>query len=172
MNTVLQRPRHEVEQRAQEILDTYGPVTVPIDSLSVAREAGIKVFNAAFPDPTVSGLIRKKSTDVSIYIKETDAHVRKRFTIAHELGHFFLHLTGKDGGFIDDDMNLRRAPNEVGTDNYHREVEANQFAAAFLMPEEFIRAEWNVSGSIVRMARLFEVSIAAMEIRLKALGIV
>ena len=57
------------------------------------------------------------------------------------------------------------------------EIEANQFAAALLMPEAFLRAcldqlgeNPDVEESIRRLAQRFDVSAQAMTIRLTSLG--
>src|SRR3569832_622041 len=57
---------------------------------------------------------------------------KKRFILAHELGHFILHRHLKKG-FNDDDETL----NHYYQYNFNaEEVEANEFAAEFLMPQE------------------------------------
>ncbi len=95
------------------------------------------------------------------------------FSVAHELGHHTLHLN-KDGLTLikDDDFN----------DRDELEVEANYFAACFLMPREkvqlFIRhelhdkpiAEWN-GLDIAKIQSVFNVSYDMVLFRLKSLGI-
>jgi Zn-dependent peptidase ImmA (M78 family) len=74
-----------------------------------------------------------------IYINPETNERRKRFSIAHELGHLFLHM----GYLIDEDK-----WNQIDdyTDSvYYRfghheeEYEAHEFAASFLMPEKYFR---------------------------------
>lgn len=88
---------------------------------------------------------------------------RNRFTIAHELEHFFLHSkAGQQPLYA-----TRQAGSRV-------EWEANWFAAAFLMPSESFVAEWNrVGGRIGHLINYFQVSGGAIEIRrdtLRGLG--
>ena len=85
---------------------------------------------------------------------------RDRFTVAHELGHLFLHH--REG------MGVARY-NRSGTDL--AEVEANWFAAAFLMPEGPFLEDVRLGTPIATIARSFRVSVAAADVRAKSLGI-
>ncbi len=98
-----------------------------------------------------------KASDVkfTIALSPYPGHYRNRFTIAHELGHYFLH--SKTGG--QELYATRQAGSRV-------EWEANWFAAAFLMPSESFVTEWNQSGgSIGHLIDRFQVSGGAIEIR-------
>jgi len=82
---------------------------------------------------------------------------RQRFSLAHELGHLFLHM-----GFADIER-WRSAPNFV--ESYNRqgygeqEYEAHEFAAAFLMPSAEYKQMLAASGSDVsKVAEHFDVS--------------
>jgi Zn-dependent peptidase ImmA (M78 family) len=54
----------------------------------------------------------------------------QRFTAAHELGHFVLRHEPS----LDDESMLRRMPVTRGMEENYQEVEANAFAAAFMLP--------------------------------------
>jgi len=167
-------PRREIEQRAREVLRRHGLETIPIDPVVLANREGIKVFNAKFSDDNLVGMIAKRGQDVTMLVNQADPPARKRFTIAHELGHHFLHLHDRDGEFVDGDANLfredRANPDEVSPERA-REIQANRFAAALLMPEDAVRREWPLLRSVDDMARLFNVSVAAMGIRIDQLGL-
>lgn len=78
----------------------------------------------------------------AIVYNSAHAVVRQRFTFAHEIAHFLLHAKrgGKPQLFIDGYMSFRRdATSSTGTDR--DEVEANQLAAALLMPRSLIEKE-------------------------------
>lgn len=101
---------------------------------------------------------------------------RQRFSIAHEVGHFVLHYRPRTGLFTctSADMETSRGLGGVGARAQHvrREVEANQFASALLMPEPSVRAMHRVTGGrTVALARHFDVSPKAMEIRLEQLSL-
>lgn len=101
---------------------------------------------------------------------------RRRFSVAHEIGHFVLHYLPKTGGdtyrCTEADMARSSEPAAGSQDALHRrqEWEANLFAAELLMPEQPVMAMYRVvGGSLGRLARHFCVSPQAMEIRLKRL---
>ncbi len=165
--------REEVERRARDVLRSHGLETIPVDPIALANREGIKVNNAKFSDDNLVGMIVKQGDDVTMLVNHRDPPFRKRFTIAHELGHHFLHLHG-DGEYMDGEANLFRThPTDQieMTPERRREIQANMFAAALLMPESAVRAEWKKVGSIGAMARRFNVSEAAMGIRVVQLGL-
>lgn len=113
-------------------------------------------------DSTESLRVRGKG-DFTINLPSTTSTRRDRFTIAHELGHYFLHYRYRD---------------EQGEKTYGRggrsvaETEANVFAASLLMPEgPFIAAYQDLGGDLWRIASRFEVSPAAAEVRAKTVGL-
>jgi len=117
----------------------------------------------------IDGLIQKNNGQVEIVLNPHSPHNRQRFTFAHELGHYFLgHLTDEAPCFRD---------NKQSYDLYHfdpKETQANNFAAALLMPEEKINdliLNQDIT-SIPILAKIFKVSEQAMRIRLKNLGII
>jgi Zn-dependent peptidase ImmA (M78 family) len=167
--------REQVEDRAKAVLREHGLTTIPIDPIKLAGKEGIKVFNAKFSDETLVGMIAKRGDDITILVNQTDMPGRKRFTIAHELGHHFLHLL-RDGEIVDGEKNLFRQPKDEQdqrqvSPELRREYQANWFAAALLMPEEEVRAAWADSASVKAMALHFNVSETAMVIRLTTLGL-
>lgn len=108
---------------------------------------------------------------------------RRRFTLAHELGHFVLHSNDEQTEFIDSQQTMSR------TASYWNPIEsqANAFAAELLMPQEMIVREGQsvitadkirtgmtnmpVDAFIRTMAERFVVSNPAMEYRLRGLGV-
>lgn len=77
----------------------------------------------------VAGMI--DHDDRRVTISEKYLNPEKRFTTAHELGHALLH---PDGGPMHRDLPLERA----GVVRDRREVEANRFASAYLMPPKLL----------------------------------
>jgi hypothetical protein len=97
---------------------------------------------------TVSGFEGGLFTDTAksrgtIGFNETRPRQRRRFTVAHELGHFLIptHVPNSDGQFLcsADDMNII---SRVTQERRARvESEANRFAALLLMPPPFFRKD-------------------------------
>ena len=113
----------------------------------------------------ISGiLVRHDETSFSILVNVDEPSERQRFTAAHELGHYFLHWDLLHvGGEIKDRYILKAA----GVSD-EKEEDANQFAAAFLMPLDKV-AEAMKSGktNVESLAKHFGVSVIAMGNRLQ-----
>lgn len=165
--------RAEIEQQAGRTLVEHGLYSIPVDPVVLANKLGIRVYNAKFSDESLAAMICRRGPNVTILLEESDQPYRKRFSIAHELAHHFLHLSA-DGEIVDHATDLFR-DTEVGgetlTEERLREIEANRFAAALLMPAQLVREQWGKTGSIPQMARLFNVSETAMGIRIANLGL-
>jgi Zn-dependent peptidase ImmA (M78 family) len=105
-----------------------------------------------------------------IGVNASHPSARRRFTIAHELGHVLL--LAHDDLHVDGKLMLRDATSSQGNDR--REIEANAFAAELLMPVEMLRHEIVLRGGIDLdddrdvggLARIFGVSVQALLIRL------
>lgn len=95
----------------------------------------------------------------AIFLGEFLGTHRMRFSIAHELGHYVLH--SNEG---------RRKIRANRSGKTAEEREANQFAAAFLMPETEFKEEYKrVNGRIYSLAGKFRVSPEAIDYRAKNL---
>ena len=137
----------------------------PVDVRALAEELGVKVWESKVLPPGISGklfkdLVNGGTEGFSIQVNATDAFVRKRFTVAHEIAHFILHRE-KIGPVIMDDVWYRSG---LST---REEGEANRLAADILMPAHLIRRYAMLSQDDPKtLAERFQVSVAAMNIRL------
>lgn len=105
-----------------------------------------------------------------IYVSAPEARRapgRRRFTIAHELGHWYLHAKqGSDESY----RRYCRGPDLNSTRS--QEGEANEFANALLMPEVLLaEAAVRLHKNIPLLARHFDVSVPAMRLRLLMLDL-
>ncbi|MGO4416444.1 ImmA/IrrE family metallo-endopeptidase [Cupriavidus sp. KB_39] len=109
----------------------------------------------------------RNESDFSITLAAHTSRTRDRFTIAHELGHYFLHyrLPKVKGAAVGP---IRAA--RYGGDR--AEIEANWFAASFLMPEARFRSIFEQYGGDHRqISEFFGVSVSASTVRAKSLGL-
>ncbi|MCK9392170.1 MAG: ImmA/IrrE family metallo-endopeptidase [Syntrophales bacterium] len=167
--------RNEIEKRATQILRDHDLFNVPVDPLKVAKALDIKVMNAVFSEPNKSGAVVRRGQEYSIFLNTNEPPNRKRFTIAHEIGHQLLHMSpNEDTEFVDTEDNFRAAEViDVATwdPDRRREWEANVFAGALLMNEALLREKWKIYKDPSYLSWMFQVSEAAMYVRLTQLGL-
>jgi len=145
------------------------------DLVAICDDLGVEVYVQEFTDNKLSGLIEKKGNIWSIFVDAKDPLVRQRFTIAHELGHYFSYMAGKlskepldHTGELEDRAYLTR-PSEA-TVHDPIETEANKIAAELLMPEDVITAMMELGDTTDEMAEKLGVSASALGFRLQYLG--
>lgn len=139
----------------------------PVTVVGIATDLGLKVWSQDLGNGVAGKLSRANLTQVgasgwAIYVNRRDAEVRRRFTVAHEIGHFLLHVPNLDvGEEIQDDTFYRSALSSS------QERQANEFAADLLMPFHLINS-LTESGITEpdELARRLKVSETAMRIRL------
>lgn len=145
--------------------DKTGAPIVPIDLNIILGKYQLTPQYINFSDQNIAGAFDRGAR--CIYINSTDPKTRRTFTIAHELGHYFLHQD------VDKDVLFReRPPRDSHERREHIETEADLFAAQLLMPEETIRIFWPFAESIQQLADIFAVSYIAMKTRLQYLGFI
>lgn len=158
----------------------------PVDVDKIAQLLGIVVDETADFDvtDTVGKITLTAGEPARVWINplQNTYTPRRRFTLAHEIGHFCMHRSKQDE-FIDDKSTMSRS--ESYWNRY--ESEANSFAADLLMPTNLIKAigrkvidtykaehqadKMPASTFVETMAVKFRVSGQAMEYRLKNIGI-
>ena len=99
---------------------------------------------------------------------------RKRFTIAHELGHWVLHKPGQQSLFcrravVVADETARERERAERPPLPETEEEANVFAAALCMPAGLVEHHYrNTTRDFAELCEMFGSSMAAMGRRLRA----
>lgn len=123
-------------------------------------------YNFVDPWSDESGSIEiDGEADFKIFLPHQTSDVRDRFTIAHELGHYFLHYLFKPDA-EQQPMRARRFGSGLV------EYEANMFAASFLMPESIFKEKHKeLEGEKLLVADYFKVSLSAAAVRMKVLGL-
>ena len=169
----------QIEETARRILIEQRLYNTPVDVYSVANGLGLGVVPHDFAND-VSGLLITSGGKSTIGINSNNGVTRKRFTIAHEIGHYVLGHQ-REGAFIDKPGNfftIVYRDSSSSTGEFQQEREANAFAAALLMPRELIDItikkmsfdfEDDQMSVIDILAHEFEVSSQAMSFRLSNL---
>ena len=178
-----------IERRAEQLLASLPEYIwsgeappIPIEEIADSRfELHVRDISAAdmrtapglpaLPDgEVISGLLIPSLGEIWVNAEEGGQWpLRRRFTIAHEIGHHILHRTGQQALFCrkanvrEDTPAKTKAPLPVS------EQEANAFAAALLMPAELVRQHYeSCRGNFDELCAIFASSGAAMGRRLHA----
>jgi len=162
-------------RKARDLLQAAGVDTAPVPVKKIAASLHATIKYEPFQGG-LSGMLHRDGQHTLIGVNALHPKVRQRFTIAHELGHLLMHRNEKlhvDSRFP---VALRNEVSSLAIDD--REIEANQFAAELLMPEELLDrdiaalpTELEVDEAISRLAKRYIVSVQAMTLRLTALRI-
>lgn len=149
---------------ARAVLEGMGSALgrFPVDLDAIVRQVGAQVKYASL-EPGLSGFIVKlRDSAPRIYINADEPEVRQRFTVAHELGHYYERMTIAD----DDSFTFRDARGEKY--DLH-EFYADEFAGELLMPLDAFREHWHKDPNLNAIARYFDVSYDAVVFRKKRL---
>ena len=150
---------------AQDVLAIHWDGTLPVRPEILAKRLGVGVFSRS--DMEESGYIYiDESNQPRIVFNRSEPLVRRRFTVAHELGHY------ASGDLMHGQTMWRDTrENFMSTAHNPREVAANRFAAELLMPaQHVVSAVSHGAVTLPALAELFQVSEVAMKYRLLNLG--
>ena len=138
----------------------FGGAELPVPVERIAEDLlGLAVTER--DDLAVSGMLLPAERE--IYVNAEDVPARRRFTLAHEVGHWVCQCLEGKGAPV-----MCRAEDVSEGAGRSREREANVFAAELLMPEPALRAEFAGANGL---AERFGVSAEAMAWRLYNLGL-
>ncbi len=158
--------RFRVELIAEKVVSDHGINRLPVDPIAIAHNLGIEVKPKPARIQGSSGmLVRVDNTFGIAYATHIDSDGFKNFSIAHELGHYFLpgHT---DAVSATENFHLSQA-GFVSSDQY--EKEADHFAARLLMPKRLFReavlaADEGLKG-IGELSEICKTSLTATAIR-------
>jgi hypothetical protein len=154
------------KQKAEALLREEGIATLPVDPFAIAASHDIEVRPKPDTAGGVSGMLLRHGDAFGIlYATHIPSEGFQRFSVAHELGHYFLdghidHILPKDG------VHTSHA-GFVSADPY--ELEADQFAAGLLMPSILFKRALARQDSglqvVEHLAGLCRTSLTATAIR-------
>lgn len=178
----------EIEMKTDKVLQDLNIDSYPISIIDIAKHHGFKVYEQ-YLSKKISGMIMVNESEDTIknphndniafdsnkviIINKYDIPMRRRFTIAHELAHFFLHKSETDKLYAHRDEDGIRTQNER---------DANTFASSLLMPRKMVIESvsdfkesvfGSISNSILEdyIAKEFKVSLSAARVRLQQLNL-
>lgn len=138
----------------------------PEDSLlDLARGENIEVLVADLSQvaPNLSGVIEydndEQKLNPRIMINRMITSERQLFTLAHELGHHFLHKGRK--------LRLDTLDYSKNDKDTKEESEANYFAASILVPKSLLGRRIEQGDSLAELAAYFKVSLPVIENRIR-----
>lgn len=142
--------------------------TFPFPVVNFINDLDIRVFAEKMAD-NQSGAICKDDKGFVIRVNESHGVPRIRFTLAHELGHYFndKEYLEKNGALEDYSQQserkwlFREKRHPHDPEERKREVRANQFAAELLMPRDKFIEIWHRKRTPEEVADFFNVSVAA-----------
>ncbi|QUN13621.1 ImmA/IrrE family metallo-endopeptidase [Clostridium sp. C1] len=170
----------KIEEVAGKILEYFKINEYPVPIVSIAKKIGFKSFAKELPKD-LSGIIAididLKSifeTDKIMLINVLDNPGHRKFTMAHELGHYIFDFNEKEETTYYDAYNT-----DDESTSSDKEKRANRFAAALLMPkDEFsssyqdFKNKYKTKFEIVNsLCDKFAVSRTAVEKRMAELSI-
>ena len=174
--------RKLIRQKVAELLQNASVAAPPVPVDRIAKQLSLEVRLA--PDQEgMSGFLFTDPVTGKVVIGVNNGHHpnRRRFTIAHEIGHFLLH--GSEEVHVDKTTNfqitLRSERSGAGEEPV--EIEANSFAAELLMPQHLMERDFAKKkqaldfgdDSVIQdLAKRYKVSVSAMIFRLANLGYV
>lgn len=174
-----------IQGHAKKILsDVFkDKIQTPIDIRRICYEKGISLSENN--KMRYEGRIFQNfKEDIKIEYKSINNIEKERFTIAHELGHYFLHFTKGDffndsGDNFNDDSFIQYAARLNGdARESEKEKEASLFAAELLMPDEEVikficNKNWKkyiyLTDLTLEMSNYFNVSRNSLILKLRRL---
>ena len=192
MNTkkaeMIEKKANETRQKLKK------PDECDIDMEELMQVHKIHYISKRLPNNISGASMTTENGKRIIVVNKDQPETRKKFTIAHELGHLLLKhdtaLNTQDKGAMNTQQEKYSTPSQIlfrddktseGSD--WREVEANHFAASLLMPREILNKKihkliqkktkpYLSESDVCELANIFEVSSISMSIRLSRLGFI
>lgn len=140
------------------------PVSLRVVISRLKKDRDLEVYSSVGFSNNLSGLLVTVESDClddrrdEIHINQKHHWVKRRFTIAHEIGHMLMNTTCD---------NLQVSLD----DNRNAEVEANQFAAELLVPLAILKIDLKKVGDVKTLAWNYIVSAETMGWKISGSGL-
>jgi len=156
--------KEKLEDLTSRILINNDMYNIPVDPVKIAKTYDIDVYEGIL-DNKIAGAIRyyKEKNKFEILVNKNDPMVKKRFTIAEELGYYILY----EEKIKKEEIHVNLIDKEINEE----EKEVEYFAGALLINKILLENVYNSNSSILKLAELFKVSVSSMTLRLNVLGL-
>lgn len=151
--------------QANLVIRKFEITDIPVCPFTIAQRAGIQIQPIPAEKTGASGMLLRFGEEYGIlYATHIDNEAFQRFSVAHELGHYFLE--GHPESVL---MNGFHASHAGFGSIVKYELEADHFAAALLMPRILFNRELDKTGkgfeAIEKLADQFNSSLTATAIQ-------
>jgi len=148
-------------QAARNVIAKCGIKAPPVDVERVAAGEGLKVMLIDSWSPKVSGLLLREERLIGI--NQQHGRRRRRFSLAHELGHWFMR---HDFPWHEEDVTIDNPPTEEEHRKHPAEGEADEFAGELLAPRVFLKDAMKRTRDPTELADIFDISEEALWVRI------
>ena len=166
---ITNKRKTQIERITIDLLNRHNYIDDMVDIADIVRQQNYNVFIDDL-DNNISGYVDHENREVVLNKNETPE--RRRFTLAHELGHIILNSNNS----IQHRDNILNNQLDIYA-NDDKEVEANYFAGCILMPRNVFIREFNsikgdIDYKIQKLAYYFGVSKLAVNVRANVLNLI
>ncbi len=128
----------QIEKIADDVIQGQAIFALPVDPFQIARNKNIILEKKSDLEKGVSGMLIRVGEEYAIaYRDDITNEGYKRFSVAHELGHYFLPEHPES---VFDNNGIHNSKAGFNSDDKY-EKEADCFAAALLMPDNLFEQE-------------------------------
>lgn len=154
--------KDKARRDAADVLRETWALSWPVDPVRIATQLDILVTFLPL-DRGISGMLKVDPFSGSeIFVNTDDVPARQRFTIAHEIGHYYERTSR---GLLDFNVIDYRSTKDYDIHEFY----ADEFAACLLMPTRELREALAEGLGIPLIARRFDVSLPAAKSRVNRL---
>ena len=164
---ITEKRKREIRQEAESVVRAFSIKMPPIGVEQIARQERIKIRPSDYDGAFDARLEYIRSKNIFVLYYDTtvrgQTRGRQRFSIGHELGHYYLEEHRKrlvSGEFHNSDADF------VSDDEFERE--ADTFSAYLLMPGPLFKQRMPVGcdlSDIIKLAQKFDVSLTSAAVR-------
>lgn len=148
-------------QAARNVIAKYGIKGPPVGVDRIAASEGLEVRLMNSWSSSVSGLLLREEKLIGLNAQHTRR--RRRFSLAHELGHWFMR---HDFPWHDEEVTIDNPPAMEEGGKPPEEGEADEFAGELLAPRAFLKDAMKRTKDATELADLFDISEEALWVRI------